>query len=57
MDLDLLITSVKLYHSLNNSILQSDLEDFVNEDGQIGCLEFLMIMTIVNVGSVEQFFR
>ena len=51
---------LKLYHSLKNFILQSDLEDFVfklydiNEDGQIGFLEFLMMMTIVNEGTVEQ---
>ena len=53
-------SSVKLYYSINIFTLQSDLEDFVfklydiNEDGQIGFLEFLMMMTIVNEGSVEQ---
>ena len=41
-------------------ILQSDLEDFVfklydiNEDGKIGFLEFMMMMTIVNEGTIEQ---
>ena len=41
-------------------MFQSELEDFVfkfydiNEDGKIGFLEFLMMMTIVNDGSVDQ---
>ena len=58
----LFLVSIKLYHYhyLKYFHLQSDLEDFVfklydiNEDGQIGFLEFLMMMTIVNEGSVEQ---
>ena len=47
-------------HSFNYFTLQSDLEDFVfklydiNEDGKIGFLEFMMMMTIVNEGSIEQ---
>ena len=49
-----------LGRGLDNSILQSDLEDFVfklydfNEDGKIVFLEFMMMMTIVNEGSINQ---
>ena len=49
-----------LERGLDNFILQSDLEDFVfklydfNEDGKIVFLEFMMMMTIVNEGSIHQ---
>ena len=51
---------VSIWTLVDNSILQSDLEDFVfnfydvNEDGKIVFLEFMMIMTIVNEGSIDQ---
>ena len=51
---------IRTWTWVDNSNLQSDLEDFVfklydiNDDGKIVFLEFIMIMTIVNEGSIDQ---
>ena len=56
----LVLGGLGLGRGLDNFILQSDLEDFVfklydfNEDGKIVFLEFMMMMTIVNEGSINQ---